>query len=246
MEVGIDGIYTVQDKKVAYTKRSFSIGTNNETSLHSQIKKLYAGSNGIMEACVDGSIIDIVKDDILIEIQTKNFSALGKKIAKLVDNHKIRVVHPIGETKWIITTDKDGKQLRKRKSPKNGELIDLFDELVSIPKFMNESNFSLEIIMIELNEIRCSDGKGSWRRKGVSIKDRELIKINSSVLFNSKEDFLNFIPENIPENFTCKTFSECSGIQAHKARKALYCMKKMELVRECGKKGNAIIYTINV
>lgn len=245
MQVEINNIKDEEEKRVVYIKRDFSIGTSNETSLHSQIKGLYAGADGVIEACVEGSIVDIVRDNTIIEIQTKNFSALNRKILRLVKDHKVKVVHPVAETKWIITVDKSGRQLKKRKSPKNGEVVDIFDELVSIPKLINESNFSLEVIMVELNEIRCDDGKGSWRRKGVSIKDRELIKINRSITFSSKEDFLQFIPTNVPETFTCKIYAEYCGLSVYKARRILYCMKKMELVKECGKIGNAIIYGRN-
>lgn len=246
MNVQTENIGSKQNRKTIYIKKSFSIGTKNETSLHADIKKFYAGSDGVTEACVDGAIIDIIKDDMLIEIQTKNFSAISKKISELIKRHKVRVVYPIAEKKWIITIDKNGNRLRKRKSTKNGNPTDIFDELIRMPKLINEDNFSLEIIMVEINEIRCMDGKGSWRRKGMSINDRELIKINSSTIFRCKEDFLKFIPNDIPYEFTTKDFSEYSALAVQKVRKAVYCMKKMGLIKECGKKGNSIIYTINV
>ena len=62
-------------------------------------------------------------------------------------------------------------------------IVDVFEELVRIPSLFLEDNLSLEVLMIEDEEIRCLDGKGSWRRRGISIKDRKLIKIFEKVEF---------------------------------------------------------------
>lgn len=221
---------------------SLSIGTKNEKSLHAAIKELYAGRDGMKEVSIEGWIIDIVKEDMLIEIQTKNFSAIGKKIEKLIKNYKLKLVYPIAEIKWITLLSEDGEILSKRKSPKKGKVIDVFDELIRIPKLINEENFYLEVLLVDVNEIRCKDGKGSWRRKGISIIDRELVSINESFIFHGKNDFLLFLPESLPEVFTSRILCEHLDISVQKSRKAIYCMKKAGMISECGKNGNELLY----
>ena len=82
-----------------------------------------------MEEWVDGYLIDIVRGDQLIEIQTGNFSAIKAKLEDLVRNHPVRLVHPIAQTKWIVRLDARGERISKRRSPRKGRLEDVFLEL---------------------------------------------------------------------------------------------------------------------
>ena len=78
-----------------------------ESTLHSQLKTFYSQDGGSIEVWVDGYLIDVVKGDQLIEIQTGNFSALKAKITALVENHPILVVYPIAREKRIITKNQE-------------------------------------------------------------------------------------------------------------------------------------------
>ena len=126
------------------------IGLLNEKPLHASLKQWYARPGDRLEVPVDGFVIDIVRDDLLIEIQTRNFSSIKSKLNNLVRSHPVRLIYPIVQEKWIVrlATDKGGGVIR-RKSPKRGRLEDLFWELVSIPQLMSNPNFSLEVLMIQ-------------------------------------------------------------------------------------------------
>ena len=103
------------------------IGIQNEGSLHFALKMLYKQYDQNVEEKVESYIVDVVGKDILIEIQTKNFSAISKKLKVLLKNHRVKLVHPIAEEKWLIYVDKEtGEILSKRKSPKKGTIYDLF------------------------------------------------------------------------------------------------------------------------
>ncbi|MDH5688945.1 MAG: hypothetical protein OEZ48_13940, partial [Candidatus Bathyarchaeota archaeon] len=174
-----------------------------ESSLHSSIKDWYALPGDTLEARVEDYIIDIVRNGLLIEIQTGSFSAIKEKLKSLVDNHSVRLVYPIAERKWIVRLSRsDGEVISRRRSPKRGRLADLFDELVWIPRLAGEDNFSMEVLMIDEEEIWCADGKGSWRRRGVSIKDRKLLDVVERVRFVERGDFLRFLPSDLDQPFT--------------------------------------------
>ena len=49
-----------------------TIGTLNEKSLHAALKEWYAKPEDLIEVPVDGFTVDIVRGDLLIEIQTRN------------------------------------------------------------------------------------------------------------------------------------------------------------------------------
>jgi hypothetical protein len=221
----------------------YGIGVRNESSLHRSIKKWYSNVGDRFEVKLGGSVIDIVRGELLIEIQTKNFNAISKKLNKLLNNYKIILVYPISVEKWITTTNDSGEVVRRRKSPQTGKLIDIFKELVSCPNIINEKNFTLEVLMTNQEELRCIDGKGSWRRKGISIIDRNLISVINSVKFQNKEDFLMFLPDDLGKEFTNKDLAHNLEVPVEKVMKATYCLKKMGLIREIGKRRNELIFT---
>jgi hypothetical protein len=56
------------------------IGTLAEKSLHAKLKWLFANDGDLFEQAVDGYVIDVVKADRLVEIQTGNFGGMKKKL----------------------------------------------------------------------------------------------------------------------------------------------------------------------
>jgi len=214
----------------------------NENSLHSAIKELYSIPNDRFEVRIDGFIIDILRGDLLIEVQTKSFHAIKRKLSNLVESHKVRLVYPIPERKWIVSFAESGELVTRRKSPRKGRLADLFYELVSIPDLVAKEDFSLEVLMIEEEEIRCSDGKGSWRRKGASIKDRRLIEVVYRVLFENKADFLTFLPSDLKRPFTNRSLADQTGVSINLTRKMTYCLRKMGAIKKVGKNGRELIF----
>jgi hypothetical protein len=217
-------------------------GFGNEGSLHSSVKRWYSILGDKFEVWVDGFVVDIVRGDLLIEVQTGNFSAIKKKLWSLVEDHNVRLVYPIPRRKWIVRVDSDGRVIRRRRSPKKGRLTDLFDELVRIPSLINKENFSLEALMIEEEEIWCNDGRGSWRRRGVSIKDRKLLDVFESVVFKDREVFLGLLPGDLLQPFSNRSLAETLRIPVRQSRRMTYCLRKMGVAQVVGKNGNAFLF----
>lgn len=216
----------------------------NERSLHSAVKQWYALPGDQFEVSVEDFVVDIVRGGLLIEIQTRNFAAIKQKLKRLLRKHCVRLVYPIAKRKWIVRVAQSGEILSRRRSPKKGRLVDLFYELVRMPDMIKNQNFSLEILMIKEEEVRCNDGKGSWRRRGVSIRDRKLIDVIGRVMFKDEKDFLRFLPGELPEPFSNIDLSRSIGAPISLARKITYCLKKMGAIVEVGKKGKALLFHI--
>ncbi len=105
------------------------IGLLGEKSLHAALKEHYAQAGDLLEAPVAGYVIDIVRGDLLIEIQTGNFSALKRKLARLLESHQVHLVYPVPAARWIVRVRVDGEIARaRRKSPKRGRVEDVFSE----------------------------------------------------------------------------------------------------------------------
>jgi len=80
-----------------------SIGTLRERPLHASLKRWYARPGDRTEVAVAGYVIDLVRDDLLIEIQTRGFSGMRPKVVSLLDRgHRLRIVHPIAVDRWIV------------------------------------------------------------------------------------------------------------------------------------------------
>ena len=60
------------------------IGTLNESSLHAQLKQLLSEQGDEFEVDLDGFVIDIRRGDLLIEVQTGSFGAMGRKLDRLL------------------------------------------------------------------------------------------------------------------------------------------------------------------
>jgi len=215
-----------------------------EHSLHSEIQDWYSVSGDELEVKVEDFIVDILRDKLLIEIQTGSFSAVKKKLIKLLINNQVRLVYPIAKLKWIVHVSKSGEFVRRRKSPKNGKLIDLFYELVHTPNLIRNKNFSFEVLLIEEEELRCNDGRGSWKRRGVSIKDRKLLNVYNRIVFRDSQDFLEFLPKELDEYFTNKVLALKLGISTKLAQKITYCLRKMGAISIAGKKRNELLFQV--
>ncbi|MDR0495165.1 MAG: hypothetical protein LBG95_06025 [Treponema sp.] len=220
-----------------------SIGTRSESSLHRDLKLSYAGKAGRTEIEVAGFIADgINAEGEYIEVQIRNFGSIKKKIQELSQLGKVRVIYPVLVTKYIEVFNTKGKLQYRRKSPRRGSAWDIFDALVHAPELPLVSGLAIELVLVEASEQRVRDGKGSWRRKGVSIKDHALLAVYERIALQKPADYLRFVPFTLKEQFTSADLGEKAGIRVDMARKALYVLTKIGVVNRIGKKGNALVY----
>ncbi len=132
------------------------IGQLNEGSLHAALKRHFAEPGDAFEVPFGRFVVDLVKApatpaELLVEIQTGSFGAMGKKLDHLLGEHKLLLVHPIA-----IRTRLERKT-SARLSPKRGSIYSLFDELVSIPTLLDHPNLSLEIVLFNENRKQVHD-----------------------------------------------------------------------------------------
>jgi len=226
--------------------RRKSIGTRNESSLHRTLKYQYTGPGGKTEKKVGEYVADGVrKDGEYIEVQTGSFAPLKKKVKEFTAHGKVRIIYPVAVTKKIEVYDSDGTFLYRRKSPLRGSPWNLFDALLHAPELPLEKGVSIEIVLTDITEKRVRDGKGSWRRKGVSIKDRELLAWHESILLKKPADYLRFVPFKKKEEFTASMLAKTAKINQWTSQKALYVLNKLKVVKKIGKKSREHLYVRN-
>jgi hypothetical protein len=184
------------------------IGLLNETPLHASLKQWYARPGDQFEVPVDGYVIDIVRGDLLVEIQTSHLASIKTKLIQLAPSHRMRVVYPIAQQKWIVKLPtKDGGATKRRKSPRRGRLEDLFWEAVSFPQLSAIPNLSLEILLTKQEEVWRYDGNRSWRRKGWTVEERRLLEVIESRSYEQPGDWRAFLPDD-SGTFTAKELAD--------------------------------------
>jgi hypothetical protein len=222
-----------------------NIGLLNEQPLHAALKTWYARPGARFEVQVDGFVVDIVQGDLLVEIQTGNFSAVKEKIKALVGNHPLRLVYPIALEKWLLKLPKErGGETRRRKSPKRGRMEEVFRELVSFPELMCSANFSLEVLLIQEEEVRRHDPARRWRNRGWVTVERRLLDVVGRRLFEKPDDVVAILPVDLPERFTTTDMARAMGGPQWLAQKTAYCLRKMGTVVEVGKRGRSKLYAL--
>jgi len=222
-----------------------SIGTRNESSLHRDLKFSYAGKHGRTETKVGGFVADgISAAGEYIEVQTTNFAPLREKIKKLTARRQLCIVYPAIISKYLEVFNADGKRAYRRKSSRRGSIWDLFDVLVYAPDVPLLPRVSIEIVLVDAAEQRVRDGKGSWRRKGLSIRDRQLITVHERIRLKKLSDYRRFVPFQRKEEFTSANLAKKAGISPVLARKTLYVLAKLGIVTRTGKQRNAFVYRL--
>jgi len=226
------------------------IGTLRETSLHAALKEWAALPGDRFEVEVDGYVIDLQRGETLIEIQTRNFAAIKRKLTQLVERHPVRLLHPIAQEKHIIRLPaKGGEPISRRKSPKRGTAALVFMELVSFPELIAHPNFSLEVLLTREEEIQ-RPGRGgtrNGRRKGWRIADRRLVEVVERVVLASPADFQRFLPDALPQPFTSRDLADVGHYPLYLSQKMtrFACLRKMGVIEVAGKRRGAVLYLRN-
>jgi hypothetical protein len=221
------------------------IGLLNEKPLHASLKEWYAQPGDSFEVSVDGYVIDIVRDDLLLEIQTGSFASIKSKITHLVRTHPLRLIYPIAREKFIVKLAHDnGGEQPRRKSPKRGRVEELFREMVSFPNLITNPNFSLEVLLVQEEEVRRYEANRNWRRKGWVTHERRLLAVLDQQRFETPADWRALLPENLGELFTTKDLADTGAMPLGLAQKTAYCLRKAGVIDLSGRQGRLHIYRV--
>jgi hypothetical protein len=219
------------------------IGVLNEKPLHASLKDWYAQPGDYFEVTVERFTIDLVRDDMLLEIQTGNFSSIKAKLSALLPAHRVRLIYPVASEKWIVKQGKGaGKKDTRRKSPRTGCVEDLFGQMVYFPYLITDANFSLHVLLIREEELRRYDAKKQWRRRGWVTEERRLLSVEDQKLLEKPADWLALLPKDLSEPFTTKDMAKSLGISRPLAQKMAYCLCRSEIIRFTGKQGHSHLY----
>jgi hypothetical protein len=216
-----------------------------ETSLHRQLKSLYADGRAQLEVPVGNYRVDVVSRGRLVEIQHGSLAAIRRKVRVLLESHRVLVVKPIVVRKLLVKRSaKGGPVTGRRLSPKRGRLLDLFDDLVHFTRVFPHRRLTLEVPLVEVEEWRYP-GHGRRRRRrdrDHQVEDQKLVAVRQTHRFRTCGDLAELIPGPLPRPFHTGQMAELLEVERWVAQRIVYCFRQMGAIRQVGKQGSARLY----
>lgn len=236
---------SAKDKIINVDRQRFGIGTLSEKTLHAILKNYYEPDQDKHEIPIDRYVADIFTGEEIIEIQTAQFNRMRDKMNAFLPLYPVTIVYPIAREKWLYWVDPEtGTISEGRKSPKKGNEYTAFTELYKIKQYLKEPNLKLKFVLIDVDEYKLLNGWGSQKKNNASKYDRIPRQIYKEVLIERKEDYMQFIPYELEDHFTSKTFGKAAHIPRELATVVLNILDYMEVVERIGRDGNGYLYRV--
>lgn len=241
-----DRFESAKEKIIGVKRERHSIGILSEKTVHAVLKNYYEPDEDCQEIPVEGMVADIYRDGRIVEIQTAHFNKLREKLARFLPYYDVTVVYPVPRIKWLIWLDEvTGECTPKRKSPAKGTPYLIFPELYKVKNFLRNENINFRIAMLDIEEYRLLNGWSSNRKKGSTRFDRIPVAFPEEYVIERREDYLQFLPIELPEEFTTSDLAKCASIPVRLARITMNILFYVGVVKKCGKRGNTIVYVID-
>lgn len=213
-----------------------------ETSLHRALKDQYGTApGGRSEVGLKGFRIDAVDPSgLLVEIQSGPLGPLRAKLRRLLPEHQVRVVKPVVLRRRVLRRSRrDGPDLSSRFSPKRGDLVDVFEDLVGLVRLFPDPNLSIEILGVSIEEVRIP--RRRW--PGFAIIDRRLGEVLSGRMLRQAGDLWQLLPEaDWDEPFTTRCIAERISRSLWLAQRVAYCLRLAGAAKLIGKRGHHRLY----
>jgi hypothetical protein len=216
-----------------------------ETTLHRELKTIYAGAEAATEVRLGRYRIDVVAHGRLIEIQHGHLAAIRRKVAALLETHKVTVVKPIVIRKHIVVRKRRGGPIaRGRLSPKRGCLLDAFHDLVHFTRVFPHERLRIELIGVEIEEIRFP-GHGRrrrWRRGDYQIEDQRLLAIEQRHALVEAVDLRGLLPTQPSAPFHTGELADVLSVARWVAQRIAFCLRECGAAKVIGKSRGALVY----
>ena len=232
------------------------IGTLSEKTVHAVMKNYYAPDTDMHEIPIENFVADIYTGQEIIEIQTRAFNKMRRKLDAFLPLYPVTIVYPIPHIKWLSWIDEEtGETSPKRKSPKTGNPYMAFIELYKIRPYLSNPNLHLKLALLDMEEYRLLNGWSRDKKKGSERYDRIPVKFAEEVCIDRRvrkiveldrpEDYMQFVPYDLPEQFTAKDFAKHAKIPVRLAQTVLLILTDLEIVVRVGKQGKSYLYEVN-
>ena len=95
-----------------------------------------------------------------------------------------------------------------------------------------------------MEEYRLLNGWSKDRKKGSSRYDRIHTELVREIIIDCPQDYIQFLPYDLPEEFTTAEFSKKVRISRSLSQVTLSLLFYMGVLERTGKKGNSYVYRV--
>ncbi len=224
------------------------IGTLSEKTVHAVLKNYIEPNPENQEIPLCGYVADIVNGFGVIEIQTRSFERMRKKLEAFLAEMPVTVVYPISQTTWITSMDVEtGEISGRRKSPKKGRIYDIFSELYKIRPLLSSENLRFHLVLMETEEYRTQAADQRRAKRGRMDKlDKVPLHILEEISIERREDYRMFLPESLPEVFLSSDLAKAAKITRELASVTLLILTDLQIVERVGKRGHSYEYRLKM
>lgn len=234
-----------RNKIIGIQRERHGIGTLSEKTVHAVLKNYYAPDEDTQEIPIENYVADIYADGEIIEIQTRNFNTMRNKLQAFLPLYPVTIVYPVPNEKWIIWIDEESGELsQKRKSPVKGNIYSVFRELYRIKMFLKNPNLHLRVVLLNMEEYRLLNGWSRDKKKGSSRYDRIPTELVKEITIDCLQNYLQFLPYDLPDEFTTADFAKKVHITEALSRTALNILHYVGVAERVGKNGNSYVYRV--
>lgn len=225
-----------------------SVGTQNEKLIHSALKNFFVPFSDEQEIKIGNFFADAVSEDGIFEIQTKDLYRLCEKLKVFLEYSEVTVVHPVIRRYRTVYINSESGEIVYASAFRNLKSnLSVFDELYSLRRFLNDEN--LRIVLAEIaaekrvyfhgNEIPDITNK-TQRRK--CVIEKAPLELLGGIVLERQNDYLCFLPENLPQQFTKKEL--CKAASESRSSLRTEILRTVGIIEKVSKKGREYIYRI--
>ncbi len=232
------------DKIVGVDRERPTIGTLAEKTVHAVLKNYIDPDEDHQEIPIDRYVADVFTGKEIFEIQTRQMYRMKGKLDAFLPLYPVTIVYPIPAEKMLIWIDPDtGEMSDPRKSPKKGKPYDAFPELYNIRDYLDRPGLSIRLVLMNMTEYKLLNGRSKDRKHfGAERYDRIPTELVEEIEMSCPEDYMQFVPENLPEEFTATDFGKAAHITKDLAAKTLRVLRQLGIVEKVGQSGKAFLY----
>lgn len=223
------------------------VGTLSEKYLHIFLKNYFEPDTACHEVKTGKFTADIRRDNSIIEIQTRSLGNLREKLEYyLLEGFDVTVVHPIARIRKLISFEPStGSVASVRNHPHKGTWYDAMPELYSIKYFLDWDRFRVRLMLFDVEEYREIKSRPGAKVRRTKRYERIPFAIGDNIILENPADYLVFVPDGLPDEFTSYDFSRLAKIPHGLANYTLNILDYLGTAERIGKDGRKYIYRIN-
>lgn len=225
----------------ALLRERTTIGTLNEKTIHNTLKNYYSKEFS-HEAKIGGFYADAAGENGIIEIQTANFNKLNNKLSKMLRVCHVTVVYPFEKIVHNYSINEHTGEIISSSKKTNNSYSKFYLELYRIKAFLTNPNLTICVAELEIDKKTYYKDNRRIRYKGIP-REKIPVRYIREIRLDNKEDYMQFIPEGLPEQFTKKDLGKLCKTTDPSIM--LEILEYVGIIKRVSKNGKSIVYSVN-